>query len=175
MRIASALLVMIILAGCSQPKLDQPVSPEATLFGPTAMRIHPQFTELKDWTADGVPDGIEALVEFQDQFGDPTKAAGTLMFELYEYRQGNPESRGARISNPWIGSLSTLQDQKARWNRVSRTYLFQLAMPGINAQQRFVLTASFRSTTGGRFFDKVVIVNPSQETPGATTQPAVKP
>lgn len=175
MRIACALLVMTVLAGCSQPKLDEPAAQEATLFGPTAMRIHPQFTELKDWTGDGVPDGIEALVEFQDQFGDPTKAAGTLMFELYDYRQGNPEPRGARISNPWIGSLSTLQDQKARWNRVSRTYLFQLAMPGISPQQRFVLTASFRSTAGGRFFDKVVIANQTQETPGATTRPAAKP
>ena len=53
---------------------------DAALFGPSAMRIHPIFTRLSDWTGDGVPDGIEALIELQDQFGDPTKASGTIIF-----------------------------------------------------------------------------------------------
>lgn len=175
MRIAFALLVMVVVTGCSQPKLDQPAAPETALFGPTAMRIYGPFTEVKDWTGDGVADGIEVLVEFQDQFGDPAKAAGTLMFELFEYRPANPEPRGTRVSNPWIGSISTLQDQRARWNRTSRTYSFQLALPGINRAQSYVLTASFRANAGGRFFDKVVLTPQPQEAPSATTEPAAKP
>lgn len=174
MRIACALFVMVAIVGCSQPKLDQPAVPEAKLFGPTAMRIHPIFTEVKDWTNDGVPDGIEALIEFQDQFGDPAKAVGELMFELYDYRKGDPEPRGLRLSNPWFGPISTLQDQKARWNRTSRTYSFLLAMPGITRDKSYVLTASFRASSGGRFFDTAVLPA-QQETPGATTQPAATP
>ena len=84
---------------------------------------------------------------------------------------------GARLSNPWFGPISTLQDQKARWNRTSRTYSFLLAMPGISRETSYVLTASFRAAAGGRFFDQAVLPGQPQETPGATTQPAapVKP
>jgi hypothetical protein len=170
MPILILLLMSLALAGCSQPRLDQMPAAELDLFGPTAMRIHPTFTRMQDWTGDGVPDGVEVLVEFQDRFGDPTKAAGTLMFELYEYRPANPEPRGARLSNPWIGSISTLQDQRARWRRTLNSYNFQLALPGINRQNNYVLTASFRSVAGGRFFNTVVLR--AQEIPGADSEPA---
>src|SRR5204863_386407 len=129
----------------------------ATMFGPKAMRIHPIFTQVKDWTGDGKPDGIEALIEFQDQFDDPTKASGRVIFELFEYRKDFPDPRGVRIANPWIGSLVTLADQRERWNRTSRTYSFQLAMDSIRANRPYVLSATFEQSGGGRFFDRVIL------------------
>lgn len=174
MRSLSALLGLFLLVGCAQPQIEEPAAKEPELFGPTAMRVHPIFSQVKDWTGDGLPDGLEVLVEFQDQFGDPTKAAGTVMFELYGYRQGNPEPRGARLANPWIGSIATAREQRMRWNRTSRTYTFQLAFPTISASTDYVLSAVFRSSTGGRFFDRVVLKG--QEESGApATQPAPKP
>src|SRR5262245_62034333 len=86
---ALGLLVISMLlasAGCDSSSPHPRSQTDAALFGPAAMRIHPIFTQVKDWTGDGKPDGIEALIELQDQFGDPTKASGRIVFELYEYR-----------------------------------------------------------------------------------------
>jgi hypothetical protein len=137
------------------------------------MRIQPIFTQVKDWTGDGKPDGIEALLEFQDQFNDPTKAAGTVIFELYSYDKRSPDPRGMRLVNPWVGSLKTLAEQQARWNRTSRTYLFQLAYPQIRVNGDYVLSAEFDTGTT-RFFDTVVLEG--DHTRGrATTRPSTAP
>src|ERR687889_740943 len=101
-----------MLAGCNDGTRRSRTPTEAQLFAPVSMRIHPIFTQVKDWTGDGVVDGIEALLEFQDQFTDPTKAAGDVVFELFTYRPYSADARGERILNPWLGSLRTLGDQE---------------------------------------------------------------
>ena len=154
------LLVLFALiaatGGCNNNSRYARTPSEAQLFAPVSMRIHPIFTQVKDWTGDGAIDGIEALLEFQDQFTDPTKAAGDVVFELYTYRPYSPESRGERVLNPWLGSLRTLRDQEARWNRTSRTYSFELAYPEIRDDRDYVLVATF-DTGQTRFFDQIVI------------------
>jgi hypothetical protein len=121
------------------------------------MRIHPIFTQIEDWNKDGKPDGIEAQLEFQDQFGDPTKASGRALFELFDYRTDSPDPRGRRVAGPWVGSLATLDEQHERWNTTLRTYRFQLNYPEVRADKAYVLTAVFELTSGGRFFDRVVL------------------
>jgi hypothetical protein len=143
------------------------------MFGPASMRIHPIFTRVKDWTGDGKPDGIEALLEFQDRFSDPTKAMGSVIFELFEYRPGYPDDRGDSVCNPWIGSLATLEAQQQHWNRTSRTYSFQLAYGGIRLDRNYVLTAIFELNGGGRFFDRMIIEK--QQTRKPATLPATSP
>jgi len=168
--LTAALLALFFIGGCSQPDLEDPASPEVTLFSPKTMRIHRVFTQVKDWTGDNVPDGIEVLVEFDDRFGDPTKAAGTFTFELYDYRPGDPEPRGFRLA-PWKGSIATSREQRSRWNRVSHTYTFQLAYPVIRRDKAYVLTAYFQPLAGERLFDRVIL--PAQE--GTTRVPTSKP
>jgi hypothetical protein len=130
---------------------------ESAMFGPARMRIHPIFTQVKSFTGDaGKPDGIEAEVEFEDQFGDPTKAAGTIRFELYPYDRADAEPRGERISQ-WSGSLLSLDQEQLRWNRTSRTYSFQLAAPGISLTRSYVLTAVFEHEGGRRYFSRVIL------------------
>jgi hypothetical protein len=157
-------------AGCgTRPPV--PRSPtDAQLFAPVSMRVHPIFSDLKDWNGDGQIDGIEALLEFQDQFNDPTKAAGTVVFELFTYRPYNPDPRGQRVVNPWVGSLQTLPEQQARWNRTSRTYSFQLEYPQVRADENYVLTATFDTGTT-RFFDEVILQgeNAPRARPAAAT------
>lgn len=149
--------MLLLLLGCeSSPSRPRSLT-DAALFGPAAMRIHPIFTQIKDWTNDEKPDGIEALVELQDQFGDPTKASGRLVFELFEYRPYEPDPRGQRLANPWVGDLDTLESQRERWNRTSRTYSFQLAMASIDPKKTYVLTATFELSNGGRFFDRIIL------------------
>ena len=149
-------VLLALLAGCTAAPKHARTPTEAQMFAPVSMRIHPIFTQVKDWTGDGVVDGIEALLEFQDQFTDPTKAAGDVVFELYAYRPYSPESRGERVLNPWLGSLRTLRDQEARWNRTSRTYSFELEYPEIRDDRDYVLVATF-DTGQTRFFDQIVL------------------
>jgi hypothetical protein len=169
----------LILAGCSNPDFSEDQPKEENLFNASAMRIHPIFTQVKSWSGTDKPDGIEVMLEFQDPFGDPTKASGIVRFELYEYRKGNPEMRGTRVTNPWVGSLASYDDQRARWNRVSRTYAFQLAYPQISTGQTYVLIATFKPTGEGRRLEARVVL-PGQEEQGGsvgmpTTQPGIVP
>lgn len=151
-------LLAPVAIGCgaldASPK---PFASDPVMFGPVAMRIHPIFTQVKSWTGDDRPDGIEVLIEFQDQFGDPTKASGTCVFELYNYEQFSPDPRGTRLANPWIGDISTVDGQRQRWNRTSRTYGFQLEFDRVRAENYYVLTATFELAGGGRFFDRVIL------------------
>jgi hypothetical protein len=165
--------IVLFASSCGQPLLDVETSPDTSFFGATTMRIHPIFSQVKDWNGDGKLDGFEVLVEFQDQFGDPAKAAGTLMFEVFDYRIANPDPRGPRLANPWVGSIATLEDQRSRWNRTSRTYTFQLAFGQVDKTKSYVLTAMFRSTSGGRFFDRIVLEGEEEVAP--TTQPTTRP
>jgi hypothetical protein len=155
--LTATVIALVAAAGCNAPPLraSKPLDAQQ-LFAPVSMRIHPIFTQPKDWTSDGVIDGVEALLEFQDQFTDPTKAAGDVVFELYAYRPISPDGRGERVVNPWLGSLRTLADQEARWNRTSRTYAFDLAYPQIREDHGYVLVATF-DTGQTRFFDQVVL------------------
>lgn len=161
------LLFIILTTGCAAPPVEVN---DGSMFAAESMRIHPIFTRMKDWTGDGQIDGIEALLEFQDAFGDPTKATGKVIFELFEYRPDEPDAKGVRVVNPWIGSLSNVQDQRVRWNRTSRTYGFQLALDQALTHRAYVLTATFeRANAGeggasvGRFFDRLILEPRKQE------------
>lgn len=147
---ASLLLTVLLVAGCTPSKT--PVRDE--MFGPAAIRVHPTFTQLKEG-------GIEALVEVQDSFGEPTRAAGRVMFELYEYRPHFPEPRGARVGGPWMIELLSTQEQEAHWNRAVRAYTFQLPFSPPADRKSFVLSASFTvyaaGQAQGRLFDELVL------------------
>jgi hypothetical protein len=148
-------LICLFAAGC-EPKvrsLDMGKN-AAEIIGPVSVRIHPSFTQVKDWSGDGKPDGVEALFEVRDRWNEPIRATGRVLFELYEYRIGSPDPRGRRLVNPWAASLATVEEQTARWDRVSRAYKFQLAYPQADPARTYVLAASFE-TEGGRLFDRL--------------------
>ena len=168
----SVSLLLLICTGCAS-KLIEREGGDAALFGPDRMRIHPIFTQVKSWNGDLKPDGIEAEIEFADQFGDPTKSAGKIMFELFGYRRGYPDPRGDRVINPWVGSLVSLQQQQTHWNRTSRTYSFQLLFPEISKNRSYVLTAMFEHTGGRRYFSQVILE--AQIVPGQNGVPATLP
>jgi hypothetical protein len=178
MRLAAVSALFMFVAGCSHGPLPERSARDATMFGPTRMRIHPIFTQVKDWTGDGKPDGVEALIEFQDRFDDPTKASGTAVFELFGYRPYNPDPRGERVTSPWTGSLVTIDEQRARWNRTLSSYSFRLAFDGVGPQRTYVLTASFDRAAGqgeaARFFDRIVI-EPQRKEPTGASDAAAKP
>jgi hypothetical protein len=128
------------------------------------MQVHPIFTQVADWTHSGKPDGIESHLYFTDQFGDPTKASGRVLFELFEYRKDSPDPRGKRLGY-WPGSLVTTGDQKEKWNTTLRTYRFQLAYPTVQPTTSYVLSAIFELSGGGRFFNSIVLAGHAVEKP----------
>ena len=181
MRFAVVVTALLLCLGCdSQPyprsDLDQ------QMFGPAEIRIHPTFTVVRNWTGGTKPDGIEATLEVQDQFGDPTRSTGRVMFELYDYRKESPEVRGRRIAGPWIWYLNTRDEQQDHWNAALRAYTFQLPYSEIRANQYYVLTAQFdlngdgvttqpttiastsrSSAHPGRLFDKLILEPQGEE------------
>ena len=174
-RFLAAATLLAAISGCSSAPAPQatrtPV--DQALFGASGMRLHPVFSKVTDWTGDGVPDGIEAVVEMQDQFGDPTKASGRVIFELHTYRPMSPDPRGQRLVAPWEGRLDSIEDQRSRWNRVNRAYIFQLAYPQARAQSDYVLSATFERSDGGRFFARMIIEG--EKSAGPSTPPTLAP
>lgn len=141
-RLALVSVTTILLCGCvsgthSRSMFDQ------QMFGPAAIRIHPTFTQPRDWTGGGKLDGIEATLEIEDQFGEPTRSTGRAMFELYEYRKDTPRLRGNRIGNPWIFHLNARSEQQEHWNSALRAYTFQLPFPGVKTNRYYVLDVQF--------------------------------
>jgi hypothetical protein len=127
------------------------------MFEPASMRIHPVFTKAIDWTGDGRADGVEVLTEFSDGFGDTCKASGELTFELFTFAERSPDTRGKRVSDPWVVPIRTADQQRERWSRTARGYSFRLAADKISADQRYVLSATYAPQTGPRLFDRVVL------------------
>jgi hypothetical protein len=173
---STALAIAAVSCQPATTRLTERENADAPLFAPTDLRIHP-FTALKDWSGDNKPDGIEALLELDDRFREPTRATGTVLFELFEYRRNHADPRGDRLA-AWRGSLQTIEEQRARWNRISRTYTFQLAYPPIKAEHSYVLQAWF--DVGGRRLTSQVVLE-AQEAKSANpstipvTQPATRP
>lgn len=157
----SALCCVLLLwsTGCESSRT---IAPQAG-SGPASLRVHPTFTQIKDWTGDGHVDGIEAVVEVLDQFGEPIRGWGTLLFELSDYRRATEQFTGRRVQGPWKGELLTPEQQAERWSPALRAYTFQLGFPSMPVGRAYVLQASFETAGGakreggGRLFDKIIL------------------
>lgn len=181
MRIVGLMLGVLLLSGGCRQWTESARSQDVATFGPSTMLIHRVWTQIKDSNGDGQPDGIDAVIEFRDQFGDPTKAAGTVMFELFEYRQADPDPRGQRLGDPWIGSIVSLAEQQAAWSTITRSYRFQLRTDQIKPDRSYVLAAMYQPQAGDRLFAQILLQPLPKETkpvaPASTeavTQPTTR-
>lgn len=142
-RFAVGVAMVMVCVGCEGGAAHPRSGLDQRMFGAAAIRIHPTFTQVRDWTGRGKPDGIEATLEVQDQFGEPTRSTGRVMFELYNFRKTSPHVRGSRIGGPWVYQLNTKSQQQERWNSALRAYTFQLPFPQATLDRFYVLTAQF--------------------------------
>jgi hypothetical protein len=171
----SLILAPGILAGCdSSPKIAREEA-----FGPSKVRIHPTFTQVKDWNGDGGVDGVEAVVELLDSFDEPTKASGTMLFQLSEYKPADPNPADRQLADPWRLPIETRDQQVAHWNTALRAYTFQLPRAKLDRGRTFVLDVTFETAGGvdkpggGRLFDRLVIEPPPEvRKPGDKVKPA---
>lgn len=159
----SSMLLSLALTGCASNgdgAADGAKSLE--MFAPREVRLHPVFTKIDSWQGDERPEGIEALVELRDQFGDTCKGAGSFVFELFEYRADQPDPRGKRLSNPWQASIVTPDEQRERWSKTSRCYTFRLQSDRISRRGPYVLSVSYSPVVGARAFDRIVLGSPEE-------------
>jgi hypothetical protein len=171
-RFGLAIGAMVMLLGCEGSSSRPRSALDQQMFGPASVRIHPTFTQVRDWSGHGKPDGIEATLEIQDQFGEPTRATGRAMFELFGYRKDSPQVRGLRIGGPWIYYLNTRIQQQDHWNPALRSYTFQLPFPKAQKGQYYVLTVQFDLNATASLSQTAVALAP---TTGAATEPTTWP
>lgn len=157
--VAFALLSLLLATGCES---NRALAPQQA-SGPASLRIHPTFTQVKDVNGTGRPDGVEAVVEVLDQFGEPIRGWGTVTFELNAFRRADTKYSAERVAGPWKGELLTKEQQDLRWSPALRSYTFPLGFPAIATGQTYVLQAWFETAGGagreggGRLFDKLIL------------------
>ena len=160
LRLAPLLLVMaIFLPGCPRGEIgttvDGPTVEELVAFySPRSIKVLP-FTKPRSFDDDVIPDGIGVSLRPLDEAGDPVKAYGTFMFELYAYKKAIGTHKGDLLAN-WTQPVLDTGDQKQFWERVTSTYEFQLSWEGkpLPPGSKYVLVASFQSPGSERLFDE---------------------
>lgn len=134
---------------------DGPSTEELIAFySPRSIKIQP-FTKPRSFDSDAVPDGIAVSLRTLDAAGDPVKAYGVFIFELYAYRSALGDRKGQLIQS-WTQPVLNTRDQKQFWERITSSYEFQLSWEGrpIAPQQKYILVASFQAPGSERLFDQ---------------------
>ncbi len=134
---------------------DGPTAEElVSFYSPRSIKVLP-FTKPRSFDDDAIPDGIGVSLRPLDGAGDPVKAYGTFMFELFARRPASGNHRG-ELLQAWTQPVASPDDQKQFWERVTSTYEFQLSWEGkpLPPQQHYILAASFQAPGSERLFDE---------------------
>ncbi len=151
-------LSLAIIASCSRGEISDsgegPTKEQLVeYYSPASIQLLP-FTKVRSFDDDIVPDGLAVSLRPLDGAGDPVKAYGSFLFELYAFRPATASHRGERLQS-WTQTIRTPDDQRTFWERVTSTYEFQLSWEGnpLPNNQKYVLSASFEAPGAERLFD----------------------
>jgi len=146
------LITLVGVVGCSKP-IGQNYMPTErerrqmlSLMLPKSVHIWPG-TKIASFDDDEIPDGILAVVQPEDQFGDPIKAAGLFYFELWTYQQASAERKGRRLAF-WSHVIDSAERLELHWTP-AQMYEFQLGWTGgaegIAPDKSYLLTVTYRT------------------------------
>jgi hypothetical protein len=151
--------LLLVQSGCPRSDIaevaDGPSKDKLLVFySPRSVKIRP-FTKPASFDDDAIPDGIDVFLQPADDDGDPVKAIGTFIFELYSHRSAAGDDRGERLQT-WRQPVLDAEQRRQFWNHVISMYQFQLSWEGkpIPPQQKYVLTVSFQAPGSERLFDE---------------------
>jgi hypothetical protein len=129
---------------------------------PAAVKIQP-FTQATSFDDDGIPDGIELMVQPVDRIGDPVKVVGRFTFELWTYRAASADRKGRQLQF-WEVVLDSDKDQQRFWDRTAMMYVFNLdvvpgAVPpgedtGPIVPGKLVVVAAYHTPSGEHLVDE---------------------
>jgi len=151
--------LLALSAGCERGLVGEGVAGPSTeelvsFYSPQSIKIL-QFTKPKSFDDDAIPDGIGVSLHTLDAAGDPVKAYGTFVMELYAYRPALSGHRG-ELLHTWTQAITNPKDQKQYWEKATKTYEFQLSWEGqpLEPQKRYILTVSLEAPGAKRLFDE---------------------
>lgn len=155
----SLLSGVLFVTGCPRgdvPEISEGPTTEQLIdyYSPRRIKIL-EFTKPRSFDDDAIPDGIGVSLRPLDGAGDPVKAYGTFIFELYAYRPASGSPRG-QLLQTWTQPVVSLDDQKRFWERVTSTYEFQLSWEGqpVPPQKKYILAVSFQAPGSKRLYDE---------------------
>lgn len=156
---------LLTVVGCLATPLvtkDGPQQHMLTLLMPSKIEIVAPFTRVKSFDDDATPDGIELLLQAVNSLDGPGMIVGHVHVDLLQYVPASGNARGQRIDY-WDVDLSTIQEQRKYWNRVTQMYEFHLKVnPSvIPAEDRFVLHVTYTSPLGEHLTDECTIDGPT--------------
>ncbi len=150
------------LAGCATntARMDSSAQRKMlSLLMPRRIEIVEPFTRIKSFDDDSIPDGIEVLLQAVNALDNAgLMIVGDLRIELYEYVKASGDQKGRRLEY-WNVPLTTSEDQRTHWNRVTQMYELQLrvdpeVLPG---SKRYVLAVIYNSPLGEHLTDEYTI------------------
>jgi len=145
------LAIGLAVVGCQSTGPDHhPTEQERldmlSLMLPEQIEVLP-FTKITSFDEDNVPDGILAVVQPVDRFGDPVKAVGYFYFELWTYQDASGERKGERLAY-WDRALTSADDVRLYWTH-ARMFEFQLAwtrgLEAVQPNRKYILAVSYRT------------------------------
>ncbi|MFA6187120.1 MAG: hypothetical protein WC770_07920 [Phycisphaerae bacterium] len=112
-----------------------------------------KFNQLTEYVGNGQ---INVYADVLDQFGSRIKASGVWRFELFQYEQRTPESRGARVYLWKDIDLTDAGVNFSAWQDYLRCYKIELVFEaGIESGKKYILQAICTTAEGKRITDSV--------------------
>lgn len=163
-RRATAAMCCACAAACGCDLAPKPGGPQLGAVGtaqaalePGATRVEyvnpfePQRVRVHGLTGLSVSNGesrIDAHVELFDAYGQPVKALGVYVFQVYA-SGGASGDLGQQLQR-WVVDLTDPATNAAAFDRVTRTYRLALTdAPPPEAARGYVLDVQFQSIAGG--------------------------
>ncbi len=136
--------MILMVSGCQTfEKLNLFNSKQKNLEGfyPEKVFVQSSFTQVKTPEEAGSEPVIEAYVGLKDQFEDPMKRLGIFRFELYPFKKASPDPRGKRFKDKGLQTfnLTAASENQRHWDKVSRAYSFELALPAEARETRQIV------------------------------------
>lgn len=128
------MFMLLTLAGCSGESFllpgrgtRYPLPSTAPAFAPATIRVHP-LTHLEPASGDVPRDKCLVIlhVEFRDEAGDPIKALGSLLVELYRPEGGASPGLETRSISWDLSALSDVAVNASRFDPATQTYRLPL-------------------------------------------------
>jgi hypothetical protein len=170
LRLCKPCIGLVLAAGCATPPTQVDEVARQRMFEllmPNRIEIVKPFTRIKSFDEDRTPDGIELLVRAVNAVGDSgLRIVGAVRVELFEHVPATANNRGRRLDH-WEISLTTLEDQRRFWNKVTQMYEFRLGidLKVIPRADKYVLLVTYLSPLGQQLHDEYTLVLPADARP----------
>jgi hypothetical protein len=164
----SAILAALASASCRVE--SRSATPRATgdetldhgVFQPMSIRIHPLTREVRTDTQSDVAQTIiiDVHLELFDAWGHPTKALGTIQFELIQGSRTGLQSTSALDENVYRATIDMTNPQENStqyYDNATRTYRLYLEAPRRITNAPITLNTTFVTPSGRQLEDRYII------------------